>query len=68
MSNSQLVSLCKENDLNHEQFFGTIVEDTKELETDGVEIWPGKKAVIKQETVSCQTVLLLFIFIFCEGP
>ncbi|CAD6229031.1 GSCOCG00012066001-RA-CDS [Cotesia congregata] len=37
-----LVALCKEKLFDHTKVFGKIIQDIKDIETDGIEISPGK--------------------------
>ena len=38
----QLVALCREKTFDHAKVYGTIVEDIKKIETEGIEISPGQ--------------------------
>jgi len=40
-SNIQLVALCKQ-DFEHTQFYGPLVNGLRQIESAGIEIWPGK--------------------------
>ena len=42
MDNIQLVGLCKEKDLDREQFYKPLIRDIKQMEDVGLEIFEGK--------------------------